>query len=356
MNTSFKPGKVWCDNNNIPINAHGAGMLVHRGKYYWYGEHKIDGDYGNQAWVGVHAYSSDDLYNWTDEGIAFSIADNLNEDIFPTCIIERPKVLFCEKTGKFVMWFHYDIRGSELKGTKLPGSYGVAVSDNPVKDFKLLYIGRVNKGHWPVNADDSLKDPQLIEKTKEVYSELRYDANEATPEYSVLGMDIENGQQSRDMTLFLDDDGKAYHIYSSEKNSTTHIARLSDDFTGHTGEYYRVFPNRWMEAPCIFKRDGKYYFIASDCTSWAPNAARSAVAEHIYGPWTELGNPAGDHDLAETTFESQSTYVLQVEDEYIYLGDRWRPQNAIDGRYVWLPLTFQDEKPVLEWHDEWRLS
>ena len=47
--------------------------------------------------------------------------------------------------------------------------------------------------------------------------------------------DFEKGQMSRDMTIFVDDDGTAYHIYSSEENSTTHIAELTPDYTEHTG-------------------------------------------------------------------------------------------------------------------------
>ena len=43
--------------------------------------------------------------------------------------------------------------------------------------------------------------------------------------------DFEKGQMSRDMTIFVDDDGKAYHIYSSAENSTTHIAELTPDYT-----------------------------------------------------------------------------------------------------------------------------
>lgn len=54
--------------------------------------------------------------------------------------------------------------------------------------------------------------------------------------------DLEGGQMSRDMTLFVDDDGKAYHIYSSEDNLTLQIAELSDDYLGHTGRYIRIFP------------------------------------------------------------------------------------------------------------------
>ncbi len=44
------------------------------------------------------------------------------------------------------------------------------------------------------------------------------------------------------MTLFVDDDGKAYHIYSSEDNLTLQIAELADDYLSHTGKYIRIFP------------------------------------------------------------------------------------------------------------------
>ena len=83
---------------------------------------------------------------------------------------------------------------------------------------------------------------------------------------------------ARDQNLFLDDDGTAYHIYSSEENSTLHIARLRDDYLRGNGEFIRIFSNRYMEAPAIFKRGDRYFLIASDCTGWAPNAARLAWA------------------------------------------------------------------------------
>jgi len=59
---SFHPGALWLDNHGIHINAHGGGILHHDGIYYWFGEHKIEGVAGNAAHVGVHAYSSRDLY------------------------------------------------------------------------------------------------------------------------------------------------------------------------------------------------------------------------------------------------------------------------------------------------------
>lgn len=353
--TSFRPGELWLDNNGVHINAHGGGMLFHDGLYYWYGEHKIEGDAGNKAHVGVHVYSSKDLYNWKDEGIALKVVeDDPAHDITKECVLERPKVIFNELTGKFVMWFHLELKGQGYDAARS----GVAVSDSPAGPFTFLRSFRPNAGQWPVNVQDYHKNP-VADTIKEKYCGGLGCLPAHVDSMNILGRDYEGGQMARDMNLFVDDDGKAYHIYSSEENSTTHISQLTDDYTGYSGRYARFFPNRYMEAPAIFKTsDGKYYFIGSDCTGWAPNAARSAVADDIFGPWTELGNPCVGEG-AELTYESQSTYVLPVQgkkDAFIYMGDRWRPENAIDGRYVWLPIKIEDGKPVIRWYDAWDLS
>src|SRR5580704_18107008 len=72
----FRPGALWLDNHDVPINAHGGGILFHDGTYYWFVEHKIEGSAGNKAQVGVHVYSSTDLYNWKDEGIALAVSED----------------------------------------------------------------------------------------------------------------------------------------------------------------------------------------------------------------------------------------------------------------------------------------
>lgn len=61
------------------------------------GEHKIEGEKGNYAQVGVHCYSSSDLYNWNDEGIALKVSSEPNSDIVQ-CILERPKVIYNPNT------------------------------------------------------------------------------------------------------------------------------------------------------------------------------------------------------------------------------------------------------------------
>ena len=84
-------------------------------------------------------------------------------------------------------------------------------------------------------------------------------------------------------TLYVDEDGKAYHIYSSEENLTLQIAELSDDYLSHTGNYVRVAPAGHNEAPAIFKKDGTYWMITSGCTGWAPNEARMFSSSSIHG-------------------------------------------------------------------------
>lgn len=350
-NNSFTPGEIWPDNKGVHINAHGGGLLFHKGTYYWYGEHKTEGEAGNLANVGVHCYSSDDLYNWKDEGIALSVMpEGSGSEIEKGCILERPKVIYNSKTGKYVMWFHLEPKGAGYTGAKS----GVAVSDNPQGPFTFIEAVRPNAGHWPLNYPKELKEAP-VRTGDAVFTGGSVPAHPDT--LNLVKRDFEDGQMARDMNLFVDEDGKAYHIYSSEENSTLHIALLSEDYLTHSGKYARFFTGRFMEAPAMFKKDRKYYLIMSGCTGWAPNEARSAVAESVWGEWKELGNPCIGEG-ADLTFHSQSTYVLPVAgttDQFIYLGDRWTPQDAINGRYIWLPIRFEGEKVVIEWKENWSL-
>ena len=302
----FVPGQVWNDTNSQPINAHGGGLLCHEGTYYWYGEFKIAGPEGNKAQVGVSCYSSPDLYAWVNEGIALPVSEDMHHDIAKGCILERPKVIFNRKTGKFVMWFHLELLGDGYNSARV----GVAVSDSPVGPFTFCESFRPD------------------------------------------------GAMSRDLTLFVDDDAAAYLFTASEDNKTLHISRISDDYLQTSGEHTQAFPGRYMEAPAVFKHEGRYWFVGSGCTGWAPNAARSAVADSPFGPWEELDNPCVGPD-AETTFGAQSTYVLPVAGKpgaFIFLADRWTPDNPIDGRYVWLPITFTDGRFQIPWRDSWDLD
>ena len=251
-NAAFIPGEVWKDTDGNPINAHGGGLLYHNGTYYWYGEYKkgktILPDWA--TWecyrtdvTGVGCYSSKDLLNWKFEGIVLpAVKDDPNHDLHPSKVLERPKVVYNKKTGKFVMWAHVE------SADYSKACAGVAVSDSPVGPF--VYQGSFR----PNNA------------------------------------------MSRDQTVFVDDDGRAYQFYSSENNETMYISLLTDDYLKPSGRFTRNFVKESREAPAVFKYNGKYYLSYSDNhdENWndgvkGDNRMRYAVSDSPLGPWESKG-------------------------------------------------------------------
>lgn len=346
----ISPGKIWPDDRGVHINAHGGGILFKDGTYYWYGEHKSENT--SSALVGITCYTSRDLIHWKYQGVVLPVdAEGSGSDIEKGCIMERPKVIFNTKTNKYVMWFHLELKGHGYDAART----ALAVSDKPFGPFKYIRSERPNPGVLPLN---------MTQEQKQVFDTLDINAYKTwwTPQWRkaiddglILKRDLQGGQMARDMQLFVDDDGKAYHIFASEENLTLHIAELSADYQSHTGRYVRVAPCGHNEAPALFKRKGKYWMITSGCTGWAPNEARMFSSDSIFGPWTQHPNPFKG-ERAEITFGGQSTYVLKVnglDDSYIFMGDIWRPEHPIDARYLWLPIRFTDNDiPYIEWVDE----
>ena len=179
-----------------------------------------------------------------------------------------------------------------------------------------------------------------------------------TGEFTYLGSFRPNNAMSRDQTVFVDDDGRAYHFYSSENNATLYISELTDDYQRPSGRYTRNFVKESREAPAVFKRNGKYYMLSSGCTGWDPNQAELAVADSIMGEWRTIGNPCTGTD-ADKTFYAQSTYVQKVmgkKDMYIAMFDRWNKKDLENSRYVWLPFSFEGDKITIPWRDKWNFD
>ena len=294
--------KNWNDTNGNFINAHGAGVLYYNDTYYLFGEIKKGKTWlvPGQNWEcyrvpagGISCYSSKDLSTWKYEGVALiPVIGDPSNDIDTGKVIERPKVIYNKATKKFVMWMHIDAKDYSFAHA------GVAVSDDPAGPYK--YLGSIQP----------------------------------------------NGQMARDMTLFKDDDNKAYLIYSSENNNTMHVCLLSDDYLSPTKTWSRILIDRNREAPALFKNKGKYYLVTSACTGWSPNAATYAIASQPLGPWKEYNNPCKGEE-AETTFQSQSTFVLPVKgktDQYIFMADKWNRFDLENSKYIWLPLYIKNGK------------
>jgi hypothetical protein len=305
----------------------------------------------------VHVYSSRDFYNWKDEGIALHVSEDPASDLVRGCILERPKVIYNPPTSKYVMWFHLELKQSGYASARS----GVAIADHPTGPYQFIRSFRPNAGFWPQNVPGEQKKALSAEEWRLLERlALKGGPTPGYPKDLIFRRDFAGGQMARDMTLFVDDDGAAYHIHASEENGTLHISQLSEDFLSTSGRYIRIFTGRFNEAPAMMKRHGVYYLITSDCTWWTPNPARLSRADSIWGPWTEMDNPCvGSPEQRANTFESQSTHILPVagrRDAFIFMADRWRPKNAIDGRYVWLPIQFENDVPVLKWVDRWDLD
>ncbi len=299
-NNTFVPKSIWNDSDGQHINAHGGGILFHDDTYYWYGERRGE----RTSSGGVNVYSSKDLYNWKNEGVALTPVEDANSDITKGCVMERPKVIYNATTRQFVMWFHLELKGQGYAAARA----AVATSASPVGPFEFVESFRPN------------------------------------------------GNMSRDMGLFLDDDGSAYHIYSSDENYALRISRLKDDYLSPTTADTLLFRNH-REAPALFKRKGKYYLITSGCTGWDPNEASLHVADNLFGPWRLLGDPMRGAE-AKKTFGGQSTFVLPVRgrtDSFIFMADEWRPKQLQDSRYIWLPISFSGDDVSIEWKNEWGL-
>ncbi|KAE8707687.1 Glycosyl hydrolase family protein 43 isoform 2 [Hibiscus syriacus] len=327
----YHPGEIWLDTEGNPIQAHGGGMLYDErsGTYYWYGEYKDGLTYhahkkgaARVDIIGVGCYSSKDLWTWKNRGIVLA-AEQTNEthDLHKSNVLERPKVVYNERTGKYVMWMHID----DANYTK--AAVGVAISDYPTGPFEYL------RGRRP------------------------------------------HGFDSRDMTIFKDDDGVAYLIYSSQDNSELHIRPLTDDYLDVQPDMQRILVGQRREAPALFKYQGTYYMITSGCSGWAPNEALAHAAESIMGPWETMGNPCigGNKMFRLATFFAQSTFVIPlpgIPGSYIFMADRWNPAELRDSRYVWLPLIVGGlpNRPLefnfgfpswsrvsIYWHGKWRL-
>lgn len=73
--------------------------------WYWYGENKEFTKKGGTTWTwGIRYYTSKDLCNWDDRGLLIPPSEDLHEPLHPTYCIDRPHIIFCEKTGKYVCW------------------------------------------------------------------------------------------------------------------------------------------------------------------------------------------------------------------------------------------------------------
>ena len=303
------PGIQWNDTDGKSIQAHATGMLIDPidHSYWWYGESLKTATLSDH---GVNCYHSKDLLNWENVGQVLAQQDVFIKDLPGPYVIERPRVVWNNKTKLFVMWIHLDSRDYQYRYV------GVATSPYPNKRFTFVHSFH----------------PEEI------------------PSY--------------DMSLYEDKkDGIVQGVFCIRSclNQYVAISQLTDDYLNTTGIISRIDQPR--EAYSMFYRNHRYYMMTSHLSGWPPNAADLFISNQdnlINAQWISLGNPSG----SPTTFNSQATFVLPYPSKkspgeffYIYMGDRWDYPNLLNATYVWLPYQFNSDTNVtLQWLDKWSLN
>ena len=327
--TAVPVGETWLDTEGAPIQAHGGGFLQQTDKdgspvYYWVGEDK---SHNTSNFNGISMYSSKDLVNWTYLNTVLT-PDPENAGLSNNKI-ERPKLLYNEKTQKYVLWGHW-----EDKSGYSSSQICVAVSDTVDGDYEFL-------GHWRPGADSEHRNWRVVSDEG-----ARYDSGEAIADYSDSSV---WGTGSRDFTLYMEENGKDAYLVSAEDHETMRIYKLNDDFTDVVTEgTTQLFIGAKREAPALTKVGDYYIMITSAQSGWYPNQSRFAYTKDLMDAdaWSvdENGRPSGFIGN-NTTFYSQPTNIMQVTGDegttFVYMGDRWNSKKLGSSTYVWLPLNVE---------------
>ena len=301
----MKNGTCWPDDAGRPIQAHG-GMIARFGDtWYWYGENKSGETTHSDAVgtridvVGVSCYSSPDLVSWHYEGLALPARPDLpGHPLHPSMVVERPKVLYCEKAGKYVMWFHSDTPDY------VSARAGCAVSDTPQGPFDFLFAVQPNR------------------------------------------------RDCRDISAFRDPvSGRAFVIHSGDWNRTLYFSELNDEYTGFTGNCFAQLPEQTREGAAVCYRDGLYYCVTSGCTCWNPNPTLYATTRFLTTPMVLVDNPCEGPGY-RTTFDGQSTYIFEADGTFWLMLDHWKPQNLSQSGYSILPIDFSGGRMTVRWQPE----
>jgi hypothetical protein len=289
-------GTPWFDQNGKIVSAHGANIIKDKDKFYLFGEAHSD---VSNAFEGFNCYSSKDLYNWKFERIALPVQKS--GKLGPNSVGERCKVMKCPKTKEYIMYMHAD-----------------SIT------YKSQFVGYATS------------------KT-------------ITGPYQFKGPLLFNGKPIKkwDMGTFQDTDGSGYILIHGGE-----IYKLGDDYKSVVAQ---INPNMTsgFEAPTMLKKDGLYYLIGSNLSSWERNDNYYYTSNSIKGPWISRGLLAPEGSL---TWNSQATFVLPIvgtkETTYLFMGDRWSfPKQASSATYVWQPLIISGTSLSMPTYQEaWQIN
>lgn len=129
------------------------------------------------------------------------------------------------------------------------------------------------------------------------------------------------GDDCRDLNVFVDDDSSGYIIAAANNNANLGIYKLNEDWSEIEGRLCFVSMYKWRELPSVLKKDGIYYLFSSGTAGWYPTQGMVATSTNMAGPWSEL-----KHVGNTTTFSAQSGTMFTLHEggnNHVMATYRW---------------------------------
>lgn len=246
---------------------------IYEGRYFVYATRSA----AYERQLNVDAFSSSDGKVWQKhEGI-------IKTEDFPNIVKAVWAPTAIEKNGKYYLIFAVN----DIQSDAEHGGLEIAVSDKPEGPFERF------------------TEKTLVDK-------------------------FINGAQPIDAHLFKDDDGKIYLYYGGWGHCNVCI--MNDEMNGFVpfdvGEVFKeITPLDYREGPCMFKKDGKYYFSWSR-GNWTDDTygVCYCIADSPVGPFSEgeiilstdmsVAKAPGHHGFFEDKEEWFIVYHRRPLEEY----------------------------------------
>ncbi len=318
---NIKNDIFWNTSDGTPIYSQGGGIFKFTDpvsgslKYYWYGVHYKEAEnyrqdhsvtYQRNNFVAVTCYTSSDLVNWKFESNVLTKAETDKHE--RTYWVGRLGVAYVKELKKYAMFVQH---GNGVL---------ITVSDSPNGPFVW---------HQKISMKEMIGTPN-----------------------------------TGDQTVFTDDDGKSYLVYSyGQGRHKIYVSEIGvKDNMVNLLDCTKIFQGAGREGNCMFKYQGKYYMAASNLYGWDASLAYYLIADNVRGPYLPANDmkvmKGAEEDYAHIT---QTGFFVNVkgskQETVIYCGDRWAnfAGNGL-GYNQWVPLSFKNDDLYFNSLNSWNLD
>ncbi len=338
---SFQPitnNTFWHDTAGNPIYSQGGGIFRFGDTYYWYGVRYANADdyHANPSrtypstFQSIPVYSSKDLVNWKFENEVATLSTALNVP---------------ESKGS------YFAQVKTLADASWVGRLGVAYNENT---GKYVLIVQMNQSFDP----DTTKTGSVLF--------LQGDTPTEAFQYANLQMQVVNSPTNAtgDQTVFTDDDGSDYLIFSNSRGRGRAFVSLispTDSLSIEPAVQIGYIPGSGREGNAMFRLNDTYYMAASDLHGWNTSVTHviQSLTNQIQGRYSaEYTLPGTEKDYSHVT---QTGFFVTIkgtkQDTVLYAGDRWADfaWNGL-GYNQWVPLSETDKGLTFNSLSNWELN